>query len=377
MRSMRVTHLTLHPSALDVRIFHKECRSLARAGYAVTVVGAHDRDETIDGVKIRAVRKAASRWSRLGVALVQVCREALRFDADLYHFHEPELIPIGLLLRSRGKQVIYDVHEDYPALTVHHRYAIFPGPLRRPIPGIIRRLEDFAAPRLSAIVTTTGALAERFAALNPNCVVVHNFPETGEWISPVASKWENRSSAVAYVGTFALWRGVEEMVLAMAQLPQRLDAHLLLAGPIPVPIRDAIARLPGRERVQTLGVLDRKGVSDLLARVKAGLIVFHPLPHSQTAYPIKLFEYMAAGIPVIGADFPLYRELLGQPPCGLLVDPLSPKAIARAIEYVLTHPCEAQEMGRRGRQAIEERYNWSTEERKLLQLYEKLRERRG
>jgi hypothetical protein len=127
--------------------------------------------------------------------------------------------------------------------------------------------------------------------------------------------------------------------------------------------------------VKYLRVLDRPSVANLLSRVRLGLLMLQPEPNFRNAMPIKLFEYMAAGIPVIASDFPLWRQIIGEAGCGLLVDPQDPQAIAHAMEYLLSHDAEAEAMGRRGRQAACELYNWNSEERILLKFYSALLER--
>ena len=97
--------------------------------------------------------------------------------------------------------------------------------------------------------------------------------------------------------------------------------------------------------------------------------MFRPAPNNIEAQPNKLFEYMAAGIPVVASDFALWRAIVDDTGCGLLADPCDPNAIATAVAYLLSHDREAEAMGRRGREAVARRYNWSAEEPKLLHLY--------
>jgi glycosyltransferase involved in cell wall biosynthesis len=150
---------------------------------------------------------------------------------------------------------------------------------------------------------------------------------------------------------------------------------MMLAGPFsPKGLLTELESLPGWARVQNLGVLDRPSVANLLSRVRLGLLVLQPEPNFVNARPIKLFEYMAAGIPVIASDFPLWRQIIGEARCGLLVDPQDPQAIARAMQYLLSHDAEAEAMGRRGRKAACELYNWNSEERVLLKFYSDLLE---
>ena len=130
--------------------------------------------------------------------------------------------------------------------------------------------------------------------------------------------------------------------------------------------------LPGWQRVNALGFLDRAGVRDVLGRSMAGLVTLHPVINYIDALPVKMFEYMSAGIPVIASDFPLWREIIAGNDCGLLVDPLNPAAIAEAIDTLVSNPTMAQRMGENGRRAVEERYNWGIEEQKLMAFYERI-----
>jgi glycosyltransferase involved in cell wall biosynthesis len=166
---------------------------------------------------------------------------------------------------------------------------------------------------------------------------------------------------------------VLEMVEAINLVSCRCNANLKLAGEFwPENLRARVKARPGWQQVAELGLLPRSKVTELFATARAGLLVFHPDPNNVQAQPNKLFEYMAAGLPVIASNFPLWKEIVTGIGCGVLVDPLKPTEIADAIEYLLTHPAEAEQMGIRGREAVEKKFNWECEERKLLQFYEGL-----
>jgi glycosyltransferase involved in cell wall biosynthesis len=166
------------------------------------------------------------------------------------------------------------------------------------------------------------------------------------------------------------------MVRAMGLLPGLLDARLFLASnAFPKDIEKELALDPGWPRIDNHGSLTRWEIVALLAQVRAGLVLFHPEPNHVPAMPHKLFEYMGAGIPVIASNFPAWREIVLENRCGILVDPLDPAAIAKAIEFILTHAQEAEQMGLRGRLAAKGKYNWQTEEQQLLEFYSGFQQR--
>lgn len=300
----------------------------------------------------------------------RVYQEARRQDADVYHFHDPELIPVGLLLRAGGKHVIYDIHEDMPA-EVHSKHYL-PRWSRSVVAWFVDKLEGTASGRMSALVAATPSIAKRFARLNRRTIIVHNYPYVRELVRESESApWEARRQSVAYVGGLARVRAIREMIDAMSYLPRSLPATLELAGPVEKGDTDLseFHDHPGWARVKYHGFIEQRRTFQILRHVRAGLVLYHPAPNHFESLPQKIFEYMGAALPIIASDFPFWRKLLGECGCGIFVDPLKPKQIAQAIEYVLTHPREAEEMGLRGQAAVLEQFNWDSEAEKLIELY--------
>jgi glycosyltransferase involved in cell wall biosynthesis len=275
---------------------------------------------------------------------------------------------VGLFLRACGKRVIYDIHEDLPRTVTYKPY--IPRRLRTVAAHTIEAFEDLAARGMSGLVAATPTIAERFECLNRQTAIVNNFPILDELAPDAGVRWESRDRAVTYIGNISEERGIRELVAAVDLLPSGVNVSLELAGRWPTAsLHNELQASPQWRHVRWHGVLDRGGVRELLSRVRVGLVVLHPEPNFICSHPIKLFEYMAAGIPVIASDFPLWRRIIGGSECGLLVDPADPREIAAAIEYLLTHDAEAEAMGRRGRVAVEQRFNWDREKTKLLSLY--------
>lgn len=367
----RIVHLTSAHSRYDTRIFHKECQSLARAGYAVILLSTHSSNEEADGVLLVGVGNSKGRVHRVTAKVVALCREALRLKGDVYHIHDPELLVIAVLFRALGKKVVYDIHEDLPRTFSYKKY--LPEFLRSLLARVIEPWENLAARCMSGLVTATPTINKRFSTIHLNSVVVNNYPLQDELAQASRVEWNQRSNSVAYVGGVSEERGIREMLAAMELLPPQMNVKLELAGPLSSSkLYSELASGQFWRHVNWNRTLDRKGISSLLGRVRVGLAVAHPEPNLLFSQPVKLFEYMAAGIPVIASDFPQWRSLIEDSRCCLFVDPLNPRAIAEAIEELLKHPTEAEAMGKRGREAVERRFNWNAEERVLLSFYSRL-----
>jgi glycosyltransferase involved in cell wall biosynthesis len=296
----------------------------------------------------------------------RVLNAALHEKADLYHLHDPELIPVGLVLRLFGKRVVYDVHEELPK-QIMSKYWIRPW-LRYWLAKLADAAESISARTFDAVVAATPAIAARFP--ESKAIVVQNFPILEELTIGERAPYAERSFRIACIGGITEIRGIKEIVRAMTMIPQKLDAKLLLAGIIAPPeLENELKAMPGWDRVNFLGWQSRDGVARALGESRVGSVLLHPQPNYLESYPIKLFEYMSVGIPVVASDFPLWREIVQGTGCGILVDPLNPKAIADAIQWLLEHPKESESMGLRGQQAVRSRFNWNSEAKKLLHVY--------
>ncbi|MCX7993328.1 MAG: glycosyltransferase family 4 protein [Fimbriimonadales bacterium] len=366
----RVAHLSSVHSWNDVRIYYRECLSLAKRGYEVYLV-VREAPKGLGSADIHTigVGSARTRLARIVGATGRIYRYARRLGASVYHFHDPELIFVGMLLKQGGAKVIYDVHENVPQQILTKDW--LPYWSRRFVARLSGWAEQKAAQHLDAIVAATPSIAKRFPP--EKTVVVQNFPFQDELITPEPTPYACRPPLIAYVGGLTTIRGAREMVQAMEYVNNTSEAVLVIAGSFsPSSLEQELASMAGWRRVRFLGQQTRAEVASLLGQARAGIVVFHPSPNHIEAQPNKLFEYMAAGLPVIASNFPHWQALIGSPPCGITVDPLNAHSIAQAIEWMLTHPQDAEQMGRRGRLQVVERYNWEAESAKLLALYEQL-----
>jgi glycosyltransferase involved in cell wall biosynthesis len=361
----KIVHITTVHGPFDVRIFHKEARAVAAEGMEVVVIAPHGSSECVGYARIVGLPQVAGRFARMTILAWRAYRAARAEGAAIYHFHDPELLLLGLALKIRGHRVVYDVHEDVPRDIMVKDW--LPWILRKPLAKAAATVEAIGAMLFDGIVTATPTIASRFPT--DRTVVVRNFPSLQEFDSEGGVPYDDRPRHVLYLGAMHEKRGLYDMVDAMDAIDAAHDVRLRLAGALRPTDVDALAKCGGWKRVDALGWCERPRIVEELSHARVGLVVLHPIPTYVDSLPIKLFEYMAAGIPVVASDFPSWRTMIQRADCGILVDPQDSEKIADAVQWLLEHPVEARAMGARGRQAVREEFNWESESRKLVELY--------
>lgn len=368
--SRSVCHMTsVHPAS-DTRIFRKMCTSLARNGYSVVLIVADNAlPDNVQGVEFVSVGEPSGRIQRVFFSSWRVFRAARKRASDLYHIHDPELIPWGICLRALGKKVIFDAHEDF-SKQVLSKYWI-PFVIRKPLSTFLRLAEHVLHGLFSACVAATPAIASNIK--NKHVVVIQNYPIIGELSSNVNTSCHDEDDRLVFVGALNEVRCALELMDALVILNQNKSVQIDIIGAItPQGLFDTLTKHAGWQFVKFHGWQNRKYIAEVFQHAKAGLVLFKPEPNHINAQPNKLFEYMSAGLPVIASDFPEWRKIVCGERVGTVVDPLDPQAIAAAIETVLNDKRAAVAMSERARVAVLERYNWKTEEDKLFKLYEDL-----
>jgi glycosyltransferase involved in cell wall biosynthesis len=295
---------------------------------------------------------------------------ALGEDADLYQVHDPELVPVGLALKAAGHRVIWDVHEDLPKQVLQKEWIA--GSLRGMIARVLELGERVVVRAFDAVVAATPAIADRY--LGHRTLVINNYPRLADLEHALSDNVEASENAVVYTGSITRIRGVLEIVKAVDEVADTMGIRLAMAGRFSPPdLGDRLADRPEWRHVDFHGWLPQEELFALLGRSLAGLLLFQPAPNHVQAQPNKLFEYMAAGLPIIASDFPLWRNLIEKEVgCGIVVDPTEPGEIADAIRWIASHGSEAEEMGRRGSEAVRTEFNWESEQEKLLRLYSEI-----
>jgi len=372
MMGKKVCILTsVHP-LFDTRIFHKEAKSLAKAGYDVSLIAQHNKDEIVDGIRIVPLPRPKNRLERMTKTVWQVYRKALQIQADIYHLHDPGLIPIGLLLKLHGKKVIYDMHENLPK-QIKNKHWINPW-----YRGLISRFVYWAEKffLIGIPVVFAEASYRKDYLWVKKFATVLNMPLITEKFTLKASMPVNQRRSVGYIGGVAVERGSLTTIQALKILKEHgIEPRFECVGPIGKSHKGQLLKLCEEYNlcnVAFYGYMPAHEGWSIITQCDIGLAVLHPIPNYVESYPTKLFEYMAMGLPVIASNFPLYHEIVEGAECGICVDPLNPAAIADAIGCLISNPEKAYRMGFRGRRAVEDRFNWSREEKKFLQFYREL-----
>jgi glycosyltransferase involved in cell wall biosynthesis len=297
---------------------------------------------------------------------------ALRQKADIYHLHDPELMLVGILLKLiTGKKVIYDVHEDYSKQMLFKLY--LPKIIRKEIAFLVGMIESYSSKLLDAIITATDDILKNFSR-HKRVLSVKNFPIVSNF--PIEEENEEREKGVfslIYIGGLEKIRGITQIIEALAVFNSDDPLRLVLCGDFyPANFEAKVRSLEGFKKVEYLGWVAPRDIPNLLKNHDVGIVCLHPTTNYVTSLPLKLFEYMAAGLPVIASNFPLWKTIVEGNGCGICVDPLNPEEIAQAIKYLMEHPGLREEMGEKGRRAVAEKYNWEKEGKKLLDLYAQL-----
>lgn len=357
-----------HPR-YDTRIWVKEIATLVAAGFVVEYCVADGLgDEIKNGVVIRdygRVEEGGGAFKRFKTMLISSFRCGAK-RGDWIHFHDGIFLPFALVLACLGRRIIYDVHEDYPRQILNNRFSKWVKILWS---ASITLMEACAPYCFKGFVAATPYIAKRFPV--HKTVTVANYPLLNEFDDIDICQGEADDGCYGvYIGMLSNVRGLFEMIQAMGKIKDKQGVILRLGGRFSPPLLEKqIQKIEGWERVEYLGWLDRKSVAKQLRLARFGLVVLHPVTNYIDAYPVKLFEYMAAGVPVIASDFPLWREIVAGSRCGLLVDPLDSCEIAKAIQYLCEDDVSARAMGLNGQEAVRNKYNWDNEGAKLVNFY--------
>ena len=363
----KVCHMTSAHQPEDERIFFKEAVSLAKNGYETYLVCRGERYEK-NGVHIVGVgQPAGGRFSRMTTFARRIYQVALELDAEIYHFHDPELLPYGLKLKKRGKKVIFDSHEHTAQQIMEKEW--IPILFRKTGYSLFAKYQKYVCSRLDMVISVSPHICDYFKELNPSTYMIANYPVLQEKIMYV----DKKENSICFAGGISAQWCHKEIIRAMEQVD---ECEYYLCGKTDSSYFQMLTALPAWKRVHAVGQIQHETVHQMLAQCCIGLSILNYSNNSGgktgTMGNTKIFEEMMAGLPVICTNFTLWKEFVERYQCGICIEPTDVDAIAAAIRYLLQHPEEARRMGENGRRAVQKEFNWGVEEKKLLDLYNEL-----
>jgi glycosyltransferase involved in cell wall biosynthesis len=367
-KKIKVCHFSSVHKDNDIRIYAKECLSLAGAGYD-TILIACDGQQTSGSVKLIKVKEEGSRFKRIFLRSYRVYKTAKLIKADVYHFHDPELLPYGIILKyTTNSKIIYDSHECYPEDLLNKDW--LPKFARIIIAKIYTYLEDFSSRKLDLVIAATPYIAKRFENVAKNLVTINNYPKIEEFNIP-ATTGESQRDGVCYVGAITIIRGIMPFLDSLDFIDSNVKIYI--AGSFADNnTKKLVYSHKNWRKVEFHGQVSRIEIHEIFAKSFAGIVNFQKAPNHEYSQPNKLFEYMEAGIPVIGSNFKLWKEIIETTNCGLTVQPDSPLDIGNAINKLHNDKDLSKKMGAAGVNAIRDRFSWEHEKEILINAYKKI-----
>ncbi|CAM4405101.1 hypothetical protein F901_01150 [Acinetobacter dispersus] len=363
---MKIAHLTsVHPR-YDVRIFMKECTSLAKAGLEVHLIVADGKgNEEKNDVYIHDVGASRDRKDRILNAPKKVLEQALILNADIYHFHDPELIPIGLKLKKIGKKVIFDIHENTDLQILTKEW--IPLYLRKIISHIYKIYESYACGKFDFLLVPQVAMKDKFSRF-ARTEVIANFP-----VDKLEVQERNNLSKfnLLYSGGLGEARGLFNMLDLISVLAKKDKRYkLTLAGPISNVDLEKSKKHNGWKNTQYLGVLNKNEIYQQYKLNTIGLILFNNVGQYYMAYSLKLFEYMQSGLIVIMPDFGDWLGFNREFKIGFNISTVDVEKIAELIVNLEHNDLDRFSIHNQKLAASE--FVWESQEKKLISIYQGL-----
>lgn len=363
---VKVCHLTSAHDNNDVRIFRKECISLANAGYDVYLI-ACGSTITIDNVKIIGVGdRPKTRLARFLTIGRRIFKKAIETNAEIFHIHDPELLPLALRFKRRGNIVIYDSHEDFPMQIFDKKW--IPCPFRKTISFLSCMYQNYVLKRINAVITVTPHISDKLRKVNKNTYVITNYPKLDESICFNNNVKLDRT--ICFAGGISPQWNHETILKTMQGIK---DVKYVLCGFGESSYLDKLKDNIMWRNVIYYGQLAHHEALQKLSSSSVGMALLSKSGNTGwntgTLGNTKLFEYMYAGIPVICTDFILWKDIIEKNNCGICVNECNEEEIIKAITFLLDNNDIANEMGRNGHDAIIMKYNWAVEEKKLINIY--------
>lgn len=373
LNKKKVCHVTSAHNRYDGRIFKKECTSLAQK-YDVTLLCCDsEKNEIKNNVKIVSINKKFKNvLERMFLSKNYLKRKAIELDADIYQIHDPELISLAKYLKKKGKKIIFDSHEDYPALFLERQW--IPGLFRKILKRIYEIKEKNLLIKADYILCASEAIKRRILKFNKNIELIPNFPILDE-----VQKENNETKCLNIC--FAGGMGSDWNHDIVVKAIQDLNVKYIVAGSCTQEYKRQLQDLDINNKVVFLGKISYEEVKKLYLKsdIGIGLCSYRPnVNYKEGSIGItKIFEYMMFGLPTIFTNFDVFEEINSKNQFGILVDPKNVEEVKNAIKTLINSKAMRNLYSKNARELVEKKYNWSETEKKLLDVYDYLNNERN
>lgn len=366
-RNTRTVHLTTVHHPFDPRIFHKQLKTLRAAGYDAHLIAPHPESETVDGIPITALPSVTGRYRRMALQR-PAYRAACQLGADVYHIHDPELIPLAYMLkRTVGARVIYDMHEDYRT--------------HGPVEGrLLRTLERWAFRWIDHVILAESSYRPIVAQSEGAATFIGNYMRPYDCTPPPRNAELSPPLRLLYTGVVAESRGLTAMIELVGRLRAAgTDVRLDLVGVCNYPEQRRRAACRIRQgalenfirRVGWNAYVPASAMTPYYRTADVGLALFEPEPNYVRSMPTKFYEYLHYGLPIICSDFPRWRAFIERHGCGAVVPPGDIEAALAVLRRWHDNPDRYRARSEAAREAAPE-YRWELMGKQLVRVYDTL-----
>lgn len=369
-KKIKVCHLSSVHFAIDTRIYFKQCKTLSKQ-YQVSLIAIHPTHEIIDDIQIIPFKRYHNRKFRVFCSWFIMLLKSIKVNAKVYHFHDPELIPCGLVLRLLGKKVIWDVHENIADDIFDKHWIRY-----RKIAYYVFSFFEYLACKSFYLILAEKSYLTRYQKKSKNISLVLNYCQT-DFFEPHIKKDYRASGNLFYIGILLENRGILQILEAIKKLKEEgYDFHFHCVGELFSDLNKQIHALSYYEEIkEQLHFYGRKTLDkgyEMAKNMDIGMCLIWPMKNSTESYPTKLFEYMAVGLPIITSNFPLYESVVLENKVGICVNPLDLESIKKAILDIHNDVEKSKHMGDLGKKTVKELYSWDSESAELTRVYDRL-----
>ncbi|MBN1879724.1 glycosyltransferase family 4 protein [bacterium] len=378
---MKVAVVTTRHRAQDDRIYYKQALSLAKR-MDVIMIAPEDHEDLVwaSCVRFHPIPRRRSPPGRIR-SLFEAVRAIRREKPDVCHLHDLDLVfAIPLIRVFTDSRIIYDAHEAFPEQIAKKQE--LPGWIRSPAAKVINIIEKTLVRMADRIITADDPTTRSFYVTGIPATTVFNYPDlvnfqNYESVDDRSGSVDCKRETLVYHGSITADRGLFHMIEAMDMIRQQYPGVLLkIVGRINQQLQgmaeERIRYQCLEKHIEFTGWIPYRAIADILRSCDIGLVPLQPNEKFKRNIPLKIFEYMACGLPIIAADLPPVRRYFSQVDCGILFDSTKPSELARCVIDLLGDPEKRRMFGQNGMRMVHCEWNWNQMERILFEIYESL-----